>query len=115
MTKKWWTFFVTLMLLCSLSAAACAANENYVESIAIYTDSLVAKRAQNGVKYRLGADVLSSWEITMIDKDLNEGAGGDFIYMGYGCHKYPLVSNPITGILFYETDSEESPDKYMIK
>ena len=99
MTKKWWTFFVTLMLLCSLSASACAAGAVYALGIA---DAIGKKAAQD--QLNLGV---------LVDKDLNDGAGGHYIYMAYNAAGKGDDDEFITGIRFFAPSSSDSPPETM--
>lgn len=54
--------------------------------------------------------LLTSNGYTAIDQDLNEDAGGAYIYMGYKTSTD--YSRAITGIFFWVGDKNNKPDRY---
>ena len=72
-------------------AAVYAATPTYIASIGIAQDGSKGSDGVNDCKAELSGH-------TIIDRDLNDGAGGDYVYMGYKTTTDP--SKAITGILF---------------
>ena len=88
--------------VCYFDAAACAASgeeeaalfaatPTYIASIGIDQDGSDGSTGVNDCKEALAGH-------TIIDRDLNDGAGGDYVYMGYKTTTDP--SKAITGIVF---------------
>ena len=100
MEKKWVSVILTLVLVCCLSAAY-AEEIEYVHQIGIGSDPLLPDEAKESAK--ADAYVSNSHYVTLIDKDLNDGANGDYIYMAYH-YKPSTTSHAITGILFLESE-----------
>lgn len=63
----------------------------YIASIGVAQDGSSGSTGVNDCKSELSGHVI-------IDRDLNDGAGGDYVYMGYKTTTDP--SNAITGIVF---------------
>ena len=102
MTKKWLALLLTLVLLCSLSAAAYASDTPYVANITVVAGAVENTVREKAMVYRT----------TLLDKDLNDGAGGRFIFMGIG--KSSAAKDAITGIVFYATDSDSEPPSTIV-
>ncbi len=77
-----------------------AETPTYIASIGISQDGSTGSTGVNDCKSELSGH-------TIIDRDLNDGAGGDYVYMGYKTTTDP--SKAITGILFRV--GENPPDR----
>ncbi len=93
-----------LVVLSVLSLTAflsfAAETPTYIASIGIAQDGSTGSTGVNDCKSELSGH-------TIIDRDLNDGAGGDYVYMGYKTTTDP--SKAITGILFRV--GENPPDR----
>ncbi len=78
-------------LLFASVAAANATTPTYIASIGIAQDASSGNTGINDCKNELAGH-------TIINRDLNDGAGGDYIYMGYKTTTDPTEA--ITGIVF---------------
>jgi hypothetical protein len=75
----------------------------YISSISIGSAAAASTAKKN----------LTSGGYTVIDKDLNAGAGGDFIYMGYKTTNDPTKA--LRDIVFYSAEEESSQTQTTIK
>ena len=71
--------------------ASSASTPTYIASIGIAQDGSSGSTGVNDCKSELSGH-------TIIDRDLNDGAGGDYVYMGYKTTNDPYQA--ITGIVF---------------
>ena len=104
-TKKILSVILSVLVVLSvLSLTAflsfAAETPTYIASIGIAQDGSSGSTGVNDCKSELSGH-------TIIDRDLNDGAGGDYVYMGYKTTTDP--SKAITGILFRV--GENPPDR----
>ncbi|MBQ8029448.1 MAG: hypothetical protein IJ262_08610, partial [Clostridia bacterium] len=81
---------VTMIPFTPLTASA-ATTPNYIANIGVAQDGSSGSTGVNDCKSELSGHII-------IDRDLNDDAGGDYVYMGYKTTTDP--SKAITGIVF---------------